>query len=59
MLEVNNLAMSKSQSRKRLAEARNKIMNVIVEGSTHFTPSEANKLWKMQQELMRMTMKLK
>jgi hypothetical protein len=51
--------MTKTQARKRLAESRNKIVAVVIQGSTHLTPSEANKLWKMNGELMKLVMKLK
>lgn len=55
-----NLAkLTKAQSRKRLFEARNKIVAVFVDGDSHLSNSDLNKLLKMRFDITAIIGKLK
>jgi len=51
--------LTKAQSRKRLFEARNKIVAVFVDGDSHLSNSDLNKLLKMRFDITAIIGKLK
>ena len=51
--------MSKAQARKRLNEAQNKVIAVVVQGAHHLSPADTKKLYTIRQEIMKIAMKLR
>ena len=51
--------MTKAQSRKRLAEAASKVAHVFVEGDQHLSTACLTKLFKIRNELLNLSKKLK
>jgi len=50
---------TKAQTRKRLAESASKVAHVFVEGSAHFSTADLNKLFKIRNDLLNLSKKLK
>ena len=51
--------MTKAQARKRLSEARNKMIAVVIENPHHLTPADEKKLYTLSLELLKIINKLK
>ena len=50
---------TKATTRKRLAEAASKVAHVFVEGDAHFSTGDLTKLFKIRNDLLNLSKKLK